>query len=89
VVNSFSTSDIICVYDLSIGLWNCSDGVVFCCFSDQQILTVKVFDLILKTQKSIMHSRVNLTIWWKMFGKQWKKCDCISVELNNKKFRTT
>ena len=33
VINSFSTSDILCLYDLSIGLWNCSDGVVFCYFS--------------------------------------------------------
>ena len=33
VINSFSTSDTLCLYDLSIGLWNCSDGVVFCCFS--------------------------------------------------------
>ena len=25
--------DILCLYDLSIGLWNCSDSMVFCCFS--------------------------------------------------------
>ena len=33
VINSFSTSDILYLYDLSIGLWNWSDGVVFCCIS--------------------------------------------------------
>ena len=33
VIISFSTSDTLCLYDLSIGFWNCSGGVVFCCFS--------------------------------------------------------
>jgi hypothetical protein len=72
VINSFSTSDIICLYDLSIGLWNCSDGVVFCCFfRSANIDCQSIRSYIKNTEIDNAFARQPYNMM-EMFGKQWK-----------------